>query len=479
MPTPNHTFPGCRLLIVEDVLPLAIQYRVMAKPLGVEIVTTASVREALSQVNNGPWHAALVDINLPDGSGFEVMQALTSRWPHCSVIVVSGEDSIDNAVRAAHAGAMDFIEKPVDADRLQISLRNGLQAASLAERVEKLEQLEPAKRGQFHAFVGSSPVMRAVYQMVETVSQSKAPVFIRGETGTGKELAADAIHSCSPRKNKPFVALNCATIPKDLMESELFGHIKGAFTGATADRTGAFMEADQGSLFLDEIAEMDIGVQAKLLRALQTGEVKRLGETRSKTVDVRIICATHRDLYAQVQAGRFREDLFYRLYVIALDLPPLRERGDDILEIAQAMLTRYSSEDKKRFKRFSADSCTALVARSWPGNVRELMNVVRAAVALHDGETVEVGMLPLQQSTAAPKSGGSPAPLTAGLAGEPASSPVSTPPQASPENIKPLAQVEQEAIEAAMRACGGNITRAAKALQVNPSTIHRKMSVWT
>jgi DNA-binding NtrC family response regulator len=263
------------------------------------------------------------------------------------------------------------------------------------------------------------------------------------------------------------------------MESELFGHIKGAFTGATADRTGAFMEADQGSLFLDEIAEMDIGVQAKLLRALQTGEVKRLGETRSKTVDVRIICATHRDLYAQVQAGRFREDLFYRLYVIALDLPPLRERGDDILEIAQAMLTRYSSEDKKRFKRFSADSCTALLARSWPGNVRELMNVVRAAVALNDGETVEVGMLPLQQSATAPKSGGSPAPLTAGLAGEPTSSPVSAPPQASPENIKPLAQVEQEAIEAAMRACGGNITRAAKALQVNPSTIHRKMSVWT
>lgn len=459
-------------------MPLAIQYRVMAKPLGVEIMTTASVREALSQVNNGPWHAALVDINLPDGSGFEVMEAMTSRWPHCAVIVVSGEDSIDNAVRAAHAGAMDFIEKPVEADRLQITLRNGLQAASLAQRVEKLEQLEPVQRGQFHAFVGSSPVMRAVYQMIETVSQSKAPVFIKGESGTGKELAADAIHRCSPRKNKPFVALNCAAIPKELIESELFGHIKGAFTGATADRTGAFMEADQGSLFLDEIAEMDIGVQAKLLRALQTGEIKRLGETRPKTVDVRIICATHRDLYAQVQAGRFREDLFYRLYVIPLDLPSLRERGDDILEIAQAMLTRYSAEDKKRFKRFSPESSAALMARAWPGNVRELINVVRAVVALNDGETVEVGMLPMQQNLATRQLAAS-SPQNTVAAAEAPLSPATTSPQASPQNVKPLAQVEREAIEAAMRACGGNITRAARALQVNPSTIHRKMSAWT
>lgn len=477
MSTANPTFPGCRLLIVEDVLPLAIQYRVMAKPLGVEITTTASVREALAQVNNGPWHAALVDINLPDGSGFEVMEAMTRHWPHCAVIVVSGEDSIDNAVRAAHAGAMDFIEKPVEVDRLQITLRNGLQAASLAQRVEKLEQLEPAKRGQFHAFVGSSPAMRAVYQMIETVSHSKAPVFIRGESGTGKELAADAIHRCSPRHNKPFVALNCAAIPKELIESELFGHIKGAFTGATADRTGAFMEADQGTLFLDEIAEMDIGVQAKLLRALQTGEIKRLGETRPKTVDVRIICATHRDLYAQVQAGRFREDLFYRLYVIPLDLPPLRERGSDVLEIAQAMLTRYSTEDKKHFKRFSAESSSALLARRWPGNVRELINVVRATVALHDGETVEAGMLPLEQSTVGRPLAGSTSQNMFVAAEVPATA-VLAAAQAIPESVKPLAQVEREAIETALRACGGNITRAAKALQVNPSTIHRKMSVW-
>lgn len=454
------------MLIVEDVLPLAIQYRVMSKPLELEIVTTASVREALGQLNNGPWHAALVDINLPDGTGFEVMEAMVKRWPHCAVIVISGEDSIDNAVRAAHAGAMDFIEKPVEPDRLQITLRNGLQASVMAQRVE---QLEPAKRGHFCDFIGSSPAMRALYQMIETISQSKAPVFIGGESGTGKELAADAIHRCSPRKNRAFVALNCAAIPRELIESELFGHIKGSFTGATADRIGAFMEADQGSIFLDEIAEMDMGIQAKLLRALQTGEIKRLGESRTSLVDVRIICATHRDLYKEVQAGRFREDLFYRLYVVPLDLPPLRERGGDVLEIAQAMLERYSQEDKKGFKRFSAESCTALLARSWPGNVRELINVVRATVALNDGETVEVQMLPPpQQAIAARQAAALSAVDDLGAAT----------PSRQDSHIKPLALVEREAIEAAMRACGGNITRAARALEVNPSTIHRKMSVW-
>ena len=468
-------FSGCRLLIVEDVLPLAIQYRTMARPLGVQTVTTASVREALGQIDQGPWHAALVDINLPDGSGFEVMQAMTSRWPQCAVIVISGEDSIDNAVRAAHAGAMDFIEKPVEPDRLQITLRNALQAVTLAERVK---QLEPVNRGQFHGFIGSSPAMRAVYQMIETISQSKAPVFIRGESGTGKELAADAIHRCSPRQNKPFVALNCAAIPKELIESELFGHVKGAFTGATADRTGAFMEADEGSLFLDEIAEMDIGVQAKLLRALQTGEIKRLGETRQKTVDVRIICATHRDLYAEVQAGRFREDLFYRLYVIPLDLPALRERGDDILEIAQAMLARYSREDHKRFKGFSDETRAALKARPWPGNVRELMNVVRATVALHNADSVELDMLPSysaapRQAASTPSS--SPSVSTASAMDGKDRAPDALSGYAS---IKPLAQVEREAIDGALQVCGGSIARAARALQVNPSTIYRKMSSW-
>jgi two-component system repressor protein LuxO len=476
MSSPKTDFSRCRVLIVEDVLPLAIQYRTMAKALGVETVTAASVREARNQIGQGPWHAALVDIHLPDGSGFEVMEALVTRWPHCAVIVVSGEDSLDNAVRAAHAGAMDFIEKPVEPDRLQITLRNALQAATLSARVE---QLEPVQRSQFHGFIGSSAPMRAVYSMLETVAQSRAPVFIRGESGTGKELAADAVHRCSNRAKGAFVALNCAAIPKELIESELFGHVKGAFTGATADRSGAFLEADGGTLFLDEIAELDINVQAKLLRALQTGEVRRLGETRHRTVDVRIVSATHRDLHAQVQAGRFREDLFYRLYVIPVDLPPLRERGDDVVDIAQAMLERYSREDHKGFTRFSEAARAALLAHPWPGNVRELINVVRAAVALHDDTVMQVEMLPLHyrdshEAPAAPAASGTPhrAPTAA-----------ETPAPAASEDavaaIRPLATVERETIEQALRLCGGNITRAARALQVNPSTIHRKLASWS
>jgi two-component system repressor protein LuxO len=475
---PNK-FPGCRVLIVEDVLPLSIQYRALAKPLGVDTVVAASAAEARRQIPLGPWHAALVDINLPDGSGFDVMQEMTQRWPTCAVIVVTGEDSVDNAVRAAHAGAMDFIEKPVEPDRLQITLRNALQTSMLASQVEALT---PTKRDRFHSFIGQSPVMLAVYRMIETVAASRAPVFVQGESGTGKELAAEAIHRCSNRAGASLVAINCAAIPKDLIESELFGHVKGAFTGATNDRNGAFIEADRGTLFLDEIAELDINVQAKLLRALQTGEVRRVGETKSRMVDVRIVCASHRDMYAQVQAGLFREDLFYRLYVVPVDLPPLRERGEDIPLIAQAMLARYAKEDGKQFSEFSAAAAARLAAYGWPGNVRELINVVRAVVAMNDAVVVEEAMLPPKLLGRAP-AGFVAGPAVRALAMAPVAVPVGELPAPAggpgpTAVVRPLADVEREAIEHAMRVFGGNITHAAKALCVNPSTIYRRMAIW-
>lgn len=475
---PNK-FPGCRVLIVEDVLPLSIQYRALAKPLGVDTVVAASAAEARRQIPLGPWHAALVDINLPDGSGFDVMQEMTQRWPTCAVIVVTGEDSVDNAVRAAHAGAMDFIEKPVEPDRLQITLRNALQTSMLASQVQALT---PTKRDRFHSFIGQSPVMLAVYRMIETVAASRAPVFVQGESGTGKELAAEAIHRCSNRAGASLVAINCAAIPKDLIESELFGHVKGAFTGATNDRNGAFIEADRGTLFLDEIAELDINVQAKLLRALQTGEVRRVGETKSRMVDVRIVCASHRDMYTQVQAGLFREDLFYRLYVVPVDLPPLRERGEDIPLIAQAMLARYAKEDGKQFSEFSAAAAARLAAYGWPGNVRELINVVRAVVAMNDAVVVEEAMLPPKLLGRAP-AGFVAGPAVRALAMAPVAVPVGELPAPAggpgpTAVVRPLADVEREAIEHAMRVFGGNITHAAKALCVNPSTIYRRMAIW-
>ena len=509
-------FPGQRVLIVEDLVALAIQYKTISAKLGVQVVTAGTVAQAKRHIPEGPWHAALVDLNLPDGTGFEVMQALLKAYPACSVVVITAEDSLDNAVRASEAGAFDFIQKPVEAERLLVTLRNALHAAMLTLRVASLQTAAPR---QFEQFLGQSAEMQTVYKMIEMVAQSNAPVCISGESGTGKELAANAIHARSPRKNKKLVAINCAAIPKDLIESELFGHAKGAFTGAVTERQGVFIEADRGTLFLDEIAELDMAVQAKLLRVLQTGEVKRLGEDKTRIVDVRIVCATHRNLQERVRQNEFREDLFYRLYVVPIDLPPLRARGGDVALIARDLLAQYAREDGKQFKDFSLDALAALTAHSWPGNVRELVNVVRAVVALHDGEIVEADMLPESlgvKTRRAPAELPSPSlspsappalapdglhwfsqPVEPNPPSAPASGFVELPLESRPEPapisrttplngapcdpalVRPLDEVEREAVDYALRAYGGNVSKAARALKVNASTLYRKVQVWS
>jgi two-component system, repressor protein LuxO len=542
------TFPGQRVLIVEDLVALAIQYKTIASKLGVQVVTAGTVAQARRQVSDGPWQAALVDLNLPDGSGFTVLEDLRRAEPDCAVVVITAEDALDNAVRASEAGAFDFIEKPVEAERLLVTLRNALHAASLAQQVARLQtEVAPG----FEQFIGQSVQMQAVYKMLQTIATSNAPVCITGESGTGKELAANAVHARSPRRHHSMVALNCAAIPKDLIESELFGHVRGAFTGAVTDRQGVFLEADKGTLFLDEIAELDLGVQAKLLRVLQTGEVKRLGEDRTRKVDVRIVCATHRNLADRVRMGEFREDLFYRLYVVPVELPPLRARDGDVVQIARLMLKRFADEDGKLLSSFTPAAETALSAYEWPGNVRELINVVRAVVALHEGTVVELGMLPaniqnsvvgraIHEPSSTPEAVPvAPEPVTEAdgpaeglqssaitlvqLAGAdldnketpwfaatdavpmtalgpqfarpPSSAPhfsggYSTPRRADPSpaaqnfevadpaRVRALEIVEREAIEYAIQAFRGNVTRAAKALRVNPSTIYRKMQSW-
>ena len=518
-------FPGMRVLIVEDLIVLAIQYRTLAARLDVHVSTAGTLAEAMRQVPLGPWHAAVVDLNLPDGSGFEVLQALLHTDPGCSVVVITAEESLDNAVRASKAGAFDFIQKPVEAERLLVTLRNALHASRLSQRVTTLQTAAPK---HFEQFIGQSAEMQAVYRMIETVATSNAPVCISGESGTGKELVALAIHSRSPRRHKKLVTLNSAAIPKELIESELFGHIKGAFTGASSDRPGVFQEADQGTLFLDEIAELDWAAQAKLLRVLQTGEVKRLGEDKARIVDVRVVCATHRDLRAQVRAGEFREDLFYRLYVVPIELPPLRSRGNDVLLIANELLLRYAKEDGKRFRGFSDDALAALRGYAWPGNVRELINVVRAVVALNDAVEVQASMLPLElrqpallrasprqpnnralpvlppnrlqtaQDDEVPwfaqsfESSGFPEPAAPGAtASLDAQLPASTAPAITVATaavslasfdrakVRPLLEIEREVVDYALRAFGGNVAQAARALQINPSTLYRKIQVWT
>jgi DNA-binding NtrC family response regulator len=322
-------------------------------------------------------------------------------------------------------------------------------------------------------FQGVSAAAQAVCGTIATTASSKAAVFITGESGTGKEVCAEAIHRASDRADRPFVAINCAAIPKDLAESELFGHVKGAFTGAVSNRAGAAARAHRGTLFFDEICEMGLELQAKLLRFLQTGMVQRVGAGEAEPVDVRIICATNRDPRAEMAAGRFREDLYYRLHVIPIHLPPLRERQGDALEIARGLLLDYAREEGKGFVRLAPCAEAAIAGYGWPGNVRELQNALRNAVVLHAGEELAAAMLPeaVRAATAQPDAP-QPAPSV------PVVSTATSVEPAAWGTIAPLWMVERDMIEAAIRHCDNNIARAAAALGVSASTLYRKRQAW-
>jgi DNA-binding NtrC family response regulator len=363
---------------------------------------------------------------------------------------------LNTAVDVMRAGAYDFIVKPAAQERLVTTVKNALEHKILETAVEEIK--ESAGKTQQLGFIGSSLPMIAVYKMIKAVARSNASVFITGESGTGKELCAEALHKNGPRRNKPLVALNCAAIPDNLIESELFGHVKGAFTGATSDRDGAAATANGGTLFLDELCEMDLGLQSKLLRFLQTGQVQKVGSDRTKKVDVRVICATNRDPLREVEEGRLREDLYYRLHVVGIHLPPLRERDGDIVEIAEKLLKSASKEEGKSFKSLSQGAIDALLAHTWPGNVRELQNVIRNAVILNEGEELTVDMLSIaltgpqaQSRSDAPRNNrNSEAKLDAG--------------SVEISLDQPFAAMERTLIEAAIAECNGSIPRAADML---------------
>lgn len=412
-------------------------------------------------------HFAVVLIDL-GSQGFEAVGKLRALPHGPEIIVMTANGSVGLAVEAMRAGAYDFVLKPISSERVMVTVRNAVERHQLRDTVETYRQTD---RPGFQGFIGSSPAMQAVYRMIESAATSKATAFVTGESGTGKEVCASAIHQLSPRAKGPFVALNCAAIPKDLIESEVFGHVKGAFTGATADRDGAARQAEGGTLFLDEICEMDLNLQSKLLRFLQTGTFQRVGGSKPETVDVRIICATNRDPLEEVQAGRFREDLYYRLHVIPIILPALRERGDDILEIARHLLKTYSSEEKKNFTGFSHEAEQILRHYDWPGNVRQLQNIIRNIVVMNEGSLVQPAMI------SAPAGGRWARPQGFANAQNLLSTPVMSAANAHPA-IRSLAEVEREAIESAIAVCNGNIPMAAAFLGVSPSTLYRKKLVW-
>jgi two-component system repressor protein LuxO len=379
---------------------------------------------------------------------------------HGPLIATSQRPSLTAAVAAVRAGAVDFLAKPIGANQLfqkleaAISSWRETNAVQAAGRSPGAPEPTTAPERDFAGFIGKSPAMRAVYEQIRRVAPSRAPVFITGESGTGKELCAEAVHTEAGIPDRPFVALNCSAIPKELMESEIFGHVRGAFTGATENRTGAAELAHGGTLFLDEICEMDIALQAKLLRFLQCGTLRPVGGSEARPVDVRIVCATNRDPSLEVEAGRFRADLFYRLHVLPIHLPPLRERRPDIPALATAFLARYSSEERRGFTEFDNDAAAMLAAAPWPGNVRELQNTVRRVVVLNEGGVVAGEML----------SG-----LHTRSAGEPV---------AIPLPVLPFWKQEQLIIETALAAQGGNIGKAAHMLEISPSTIYRKREAW-
>ncbi len=311
--------PEMTLFIVEDDPDIAKLYQAFLYNEPYHVTYVDNGADALAQIQQTVPDTILLDLGLPDMDGMEILKFINEQQLPCSVVIATAQGSIDLAVQAMRYGAFDFIVKPFDEQRLAITLRNALRHQRLSRTVDLYKK--KFERTHYYGFIGASPPMQAIYQIIENAASSKATVFITGESGTGKEICAEAIHQQGPRKDKPFIAINCAAIPKELMESEIFGHVKGAFTGAVTERTGAAILADGGSLFLDEICEMDLGLQSKLLRFIQTGLVQKVGSNKLIKVDVRFICATNRDPFMEVQEGRFREDLYYRLHVIPKIMP--------------------------------------------------------------------------------------------------------------------------------------------------------------
>jgi len=452
------------VLLVEDTPTLSSIYETLLTRGGYRVDCAFSAAEAMARHGAGAHRVVLLDLMLPDGDGLDVLRAMRATDPGVRAIVITANGSINRAVEAMRDGAFDFLVKPFDDNRLMRAVEAACESVG--------EALAPARDAPpdsgFHGFIGGSAAMREIYDVLRNVGRSSATVFVTGESGTGKEVCAQAIHALSPRRAGPFVALNCGAIPHDLLESEVFGHLKGSFTGAISDRPGAAAAADGGTLFLDEICEMDPDLQTKLLRFLQTSSVQPVGASTPRKVDVRIVCATNRDPQAEVDAGRFRADLFYRLHVVPVHLPPLNARGRDVIEIAEALLADYARREGKAFRRLSAPVAAAFLRYRWPGNIRELQNVLRHVAVLRDGEEVTLGMLPPRFS-------------------EEAAVAAPVPTAADPDDLRgllrplvgaPLDRIEREYITATIDACDGSIPRAARMLDVSPSTLYRKVEAW-
>jgi DNA-binding NtrC family response regulator len=450
------------ILVVEDSPSLALTYEGQLAQLGHRIRQASDGQAAYAIMREEPVDCVLLDLKLPDVDGITILEEIQTWQTPPAVVVITANASLTTAVHAVRVGAFDYLVKPFAAARLTTTVENALANVQLRREVTTLRRT--VEHATFGGFIGRSLPMQAVYRIIEAAAPSSASVFITGESGTGKELAAEALHSMSGRRDRQFVALNCGAIPKDLMESMIFGHVKGAFTGATADQEGAATRADGGTLLLDELGEMDPLLQTKLLRFIQTGTYQRVGDSRLRRADIRFVAATNRNPEEAIRDGRLREDLYYRLNVVPITMPPLRERGEDILLIARDFLTKSAQMEKKPAARFARDVEACLLAYHWPGNVRQLQNVVRNAVILNDAEVISLDMLPMLDR----------APPAFAAASQSTFQGLADIAPTSEAAILRLEELELVYIDRAILLCNGNIQLAARKLGISPSTIYRK-----
>jgi two-component system response regulator HydG len=449
-----------KILIVDDDPGHLATLKTITRSWGYAVQTADDGAEAVELVKSTPVELVLMDVRMAKMSGIEALEKISAYNPSIPVIIMTAYSSVESAVEALKTGAYDYLIKPLDFEVLKLTLERAHDHAGLKTENKLLK--EQLRAGFDNAnIIGKSQAMKELMDMLAMAAPSEATVLITGESGTGKELIARSLHLNSPRKDYPLVAVNCAALTETLLESELFGHEKGAFTGADRRREGRFMQANKGTIFLDEIGEMSALMQAKLLRVLQEREIQRVGSDQVLQVDVRIVTATNRDLQAGVADGRFREDLFYRLNVMQLKVPPLRYRRDDIPLLANFFLEKYAARNRKSAKGFSPLAMDLLIRYDWPGNVRELENIVERAVILMTGEHVTENQLPMNIVKEHPGSGRS---VIAGMS--------------LAEGTRSLEDIEKEAILSTLDATDGNKSETARRLGITRKTLHNKLKTY-
>ena len=438
-----------RLLVADDERSMRELLELVFKREGHQVTSVSNGREALAALAQGSCDLIVTDVKMPDLNGIELLKAVREQAPDTMVIMMTAFATINSAREAFKLGADDFIQKPFDIDEFKLIVRKALEKRDLRQENALLKR-ELHRRGQLGDIIGRSPKMQAVYQMIETVAANSSTVLVNGESGTGKELVARAIHNLSARRDRPFVSVNCGAFTETLLESELFGYVKGAFTGAQTNRKGLFEAADSGTIFLDEIGEMTLAMQVKLLRVLQERRIRRVGGTEEMPVDTRIIAATNRDLEKMVKSGEFREDLYYRVSVIPLELPPLRQRREDIADLVQHFLTKFAAQSGHAIKRCHPEVVRYLEEYDWPGNVRELENTIERAVALEMGEEIQPTRLPERILRYSPQQASGELNL----------------PDTGIDLENYLRELEKSYLLEALRRTGGNQTRAAELLHM-------------